>query len=71
MENMGETATATSSITASILQFALINSGKIPGSFGQFLTPVILSTLAPVIKKGELRLAQPNFAENTRSYRDC
>lgn len=62
---------ATSSTTISILQFALINSGKRPGYLGQFLTPLILSTLAPVMKEGELRLAQPKFAENTKSYSDC
>jgi len=58
---MGETDMATSSTTISILQFALTNFGKIPGYLGQFLTPLILSTLAPVTKEGELRLAQPKF----------
>lgn len=51
---------ATSSTTTSILQLAFINSGKTPGYLGQFLTPLVLSTLALVMKE-ELRLAQPKF----------
>lgn len=52
---------ATSSPTTSILQFALMNSGKVPCYLGQLLTPIILTTLAPILKEGEIRLAQAKF----------
>lgn len=44
-EKMGESVMATSFPITSILQVALINSGKIPRYLEQLLTPLLLTTL--------------------------
>lgn len=67
-EKVGESPMVTSSTTTSILQFALTNSGKVPCYLGQFLIPLILITLASVIKEREIRLGLPKFYLKTS---DC